>query len=75
MLIAGVVMVCVAVFLCLLFASLGVLMIGGIALGALVVAACVSPLLLPLLIPVGIYWFFSSRARKQRMASTMEHAV
>jgi hypothetical protein len=71
----GAVLACVAVFLCLLFASLGVLMIGGIALGALVVAACVSPLLLPLLIPVGIYWFFSSRARKQRMASTMEHAV
>ncbi len=75
LLIGGVVTLCVAVFLCLLFAGLGVLMVGGMALAAVIVAAAVSPLLLPLLIPIGIYWFFSARSRKQRHRLTMEQAV
>lgn len=75
MLIGGVVMVCVTIFLCLLFAGLGILMVGGMALAAVLVVAAVSPLLLPLLIPIGIYWFFSARSRKQRQRAVMEHAV
>jgi len=75
MLIAGVVMVCVTIFLCLLFAGLGILMVGGMALAAVLVVAAVSPLLLPLLIPIGIYWFFSARSRKQRQRAVMEQAV
>ena len=75
MLIGGVVVVCVAIFLCLLFAGLGILMVGGMALAAVLVVAAVSPLLLPLLIPIGIYWFFSARARKQRQRALLEHAV
>jgi hypothetical protein len=75
MLIAGVVMVCVTIFLCLLFAGLGILMVGGMALAAVLVAAAVSPLLLPLLIPIGIYCFFSARSRKQRQRAVMESAV
>jgi hypothetical protein len=75
MLIGGVVVACVAVFLCLLFAGLGILMVGGMALAAVIVVAAVSPLLLPLLIPIGIYWFFSARSRKQRQRAMLEHAV
>jgi hypothetical protein len=75
MLIAGVVMVCVTIFLCLLFAGLGILMVGGMALAAVLVVAAVSPLLLPLLIPIGIYCFFSARSRKQRQRAVMEQAV
>jgi hypothetical protein len=75
LLIGGVVTVCVAIFLCLLFAGLGILMVGGMALAAVIVAAAVSPLLLPLLIPIGIYWFFSARSRKQRQRAMIEHAV
>jgi hypothetical protein len=75
MLIGGVVVACVAVFLCLLFAGLGILMVGGMALAAVIVVAAVSPLLLPLLIPIGIYWFFSARSRKQRQRALLEHAV
>jgi len=75
MVIAGVVLSCVAVFLCVLFAGLGVLMVSGIALGGAVLLACVSPLLLPLLIPFGLYWFFVVRVRKQRQRALVDHAV
>lgn len=75
LLIGGVVMVCVAIFLCLLFAGLGILMVGGMALAAVIVVALVSPLLLPLLIPIGIYCLLSARSRKQRQRALPEHAV
>lgn len=66
---------CAAVFVSLLFASLGVLMVMGLALLALLLVAAISPLLLPLLIPVGICWWFSARRRKQRQTHLLEHAV
>ncbi|CUI07086.1 hypothetical protein [Massilia antarctica] len=66
LLIAGIVMLFVGVLLALLFAGLGVLAVGGLALGALVLALMVSPLLLPLAIPLAIVWYLASRARKQR---------
>lgn len=75
LLLAAVICTAVAVFLGMLFAGLGILMITGIVLLALVVSAAVSPLLLPLLIPVGLYWFFVSRPRKQRALAQLEHAV
>ncbi|MTV37552.1 hypothetical protein [Duganella radicis] len=75
MLLAGVIMTCVAIFLCLLFASLGVLAVFGVGLAAVVAVALVSPLLLPLLIPVGLYWLFVSRPRKQRLQATMQQPV
>jgi hypothetical protein len=61
MVIAAIAITCTAVFVSLLFASLGVLMVVGMALLALVLAAAISPLLLPLLIPIGIFWLFSAR--------------
>lgn len=64
MMIAAIAITCTAVFVSLLCASLGVLMVVGLAMLALVLVAAISPLLLPLLIPVGIFWWFSARSRK-----------
>ncbi|MBA5637493.1 hypothetical protein H3H37_10550 [Duganella sp. LX20W] len=75
MVVAAVALTCVAVFVSLLFASLGVLMVVGFALLTLLLVAAISPLLLPLLIPVGIFWWYSARQRKQRQAPSLEHAV
>ncbi|RFP10036.1 MULTISPECIES: hypothetical protein [unclassified Duganella] len=75
LLIAAVAITCAAVFVGVLFAGLGILMISGMVLLAVVVAAAVSPLLLPLLIPVGIYMIFRSRSRKQQQRAMLEHAV
>ncbi|MDM5179647.1 hypothetical protein PO883_20870 [Massilia sp. DJPM01] len=66
LLIAGLVMLCVGVLLALVFAGLGVLAVGGLALGAIVLALMISPLLLPLAIPLAIIWYLASRTRKQR---------
>jgi hypothetical protein len=75
MLLAGVIITCVALFLCVLFASLGILAVFGVALAAVIAVAAVSPLLLPLLIPFGLYWIFVSRPRKQRQQAMIEQAV
>jgi hypothetical protein len=75
LLLAGLIMTCVAVFLCLLFAGLGIMAVVGVALAAVIVVACVSPLLLPLLVPIGLYWLFVSRPRKQRRLATMQQAI
>ncbi|MQA42647.1 hypothetical protein [Rugamonas aquatica] len=75
LLIATVAITCAAVFVGVLFAGLGILMISGMVLLAVVVAAAVSPLLLPLLIPIGIYWIFRNRSRKQHRHAALEHAV
>ena len=75
MLLAGVILTCVALFLCVLFASLGVLAVFGVGLAAVIAVAVVSPLLLPLLIPVGLYWIFVSRPRKQRLQATLQQPV
>lgn len=75
MLFAALVCTAVAIFLGILFAGLGIMMIVGIALLAVVVMAAVSPLLLPLLIPVGLYWFLVARPRKQRTLAQLEQPV
>jgi hypothetical protein len=74
-LIAAVAVTCAAVFVGVLFAGLGILMVSALVLGAVVLLAAMSPLMLPLLIPVGIYWIFTHRSRKQRQRAMMEHAV
>lgn len=66
LLFAGFVMVVVGLVLAVVFAGVGVLLLGGLALGAFALAAAISPLLLPLLVPIAIIWFFVSRSRKQR---------
>ncbi|NYE63423.1 hypothetical protein FHW58_004653 [Duganella sp. 1224] len=75
LLLAGLIMTCVAIFLCLLFAGLGILAVAGVALAAVIVVACVSPLLLPLLIPIAAYWLLVARPRKLRRHAAMQQAV
>jgi hypothetical protein len=60
-------MLFVGAVLAVVFAGVGILCIGGLALGACVLALMISPLLLPLLVPVAIVWFFVSRSRRQRI--------
>ena len=72
MLLAGVIMLFVGAVLAVVFAGVGILCIGGLAIGACVLALMVSPLLLPLLVPLAIIWFFVSRSRKHRI---MQQAV
>ncbi|HEY1042461.1 MAG TPA: hypothetical protein VGE60_01225 [Telluria sp.] len=74
MLVAAVVMVFVGAVLALVFAGLGVMAIFGLALGAIVLAVAVSPLMLPLLVPVAIVWFVMKR-RKARAAQQVSAPV
>jgi hypothetical protein len=67
LLLAGVIMLFVGAVLAVVFAGVGILCIGGLAVGACVLALMVSPLLLPLLVPVAIVWFLVSRSRKHRV--------
>lgn len=57
----------VGALLMVVFAGVGVLLVGGLALAASLGLLAVSPLLLPILIPVAIIWFFVSRSRRNRM--------
>jgi hypothetical protein len=65
LLLAAVIVVLVGLFLAVLFAGLGILLVGGLALGAVALAAMLSPLMLPLLIPFGIFWIFYRRNQRQ----------
>jgi hypothetical protein len=69
---AGVIMLFVGGVLAVVFAGVGILCIGGLALGACVLALMISPLLLPLLVPVAIVWYLVGRSRKHRI---MQQAV
>ena len=68
LLIAAVVLTCVALLVGLLFAGLGVLMVVGLAALAIALCAALSPLLMPVAIVVGIVWFFNRRNRQRREA-------
>lgn len=67
MLLAGCILLGVGVLLAVVFAGVGILCLGGLAIGALALALLVSPLLLPLLVPLAIVWFLMARSRKQRV--------
>ena len=69
----AVVMMFVAVLVGFMMAGVGVVLILALALAAIVTMAAVSPLLLPLLLPFGIYWLMKRRSRKQA-APALEHA-
>jgi hypothetical protein len=72
-LIAVLVMLVVGAVLAVVFAGVGIILIGGLGIGAAVLALAVSPLLLPLLLPLAVIWYLVSRSRKHRMVR--EHAV
>lgn len=65
---APVILLCVAVFLVLLFSGLGVIVLGSLGLVALVLVLVALPFLLPLLIPVFIIWISIAIARRRKTA-------
>jgi hypothetical protein len=67
LIVAALVLVFVGAVLAVVFAGVGLLLTLGLGIGAVVVAAAISPLLLPLLIPAAIIWFFMHRARRNRL--------
>ena len=66
--IATVVMLFVGLVLAVVFAGVGVILLGALGLGAVSLALLVSPLLLPLLLPLALVWYLVSRSRKARLA-------
>jgi hypothetical protein len=60
-------MLLVGAILAVVFAGVGILAFGGLALGALVLVVLVAPLLLPLLVPVAIVWWLVGRSRRNRV--------
>jgi hypothetical protein len=75
MVIAAIAVTCAAIFVGFVFAGLGVLMVVGLALAGIVLAALIAPFTLPLLIPAAIVWYMVSRNRKHREKAAFEHAV
>ena len=55
----------VGVLLAVVFAGVGVILLGSLAIGAVVVALAISPLLLPLVIPVALVWYLMSRSSRK----------
>jgi hypothetical protein len=66
MMIAAIVMLVVGAVLAVVFAGVGIILLGALGVAALAVAAAISPLLLPLLLPLAVIWFFVSRSRRNR---------
>jgi len=66
-LLAACILMAVGVILAVVFAGVGILLLGAFLLAALCVALAVSPLLLPLLLPLALVWYLVSRARKPRV--------
>lgn len=65
LLIGAAALVFAGIVVALVFAGLGVMAVVGVAFGAVVLALAFSPLLLPLLIPVGIVWLLMRRNKKR----------
>ena len=63
MLLAIFISVITVAVLAVVFAGVGVILIGSLAIAALVLALAMSPLLLPLLIVVAIVWYAMRRPR------------
>ena len=72
---ATVIMIAVAIFLCVLFAGVGVLILATLALACFIVAVVIAPFLLPVLIPLAILWWIARRNRDKRAAALKAAAV
>jgi hypothetical protein len=68
-------MAVVGVVLALVFAGVGIILVGAFAVAAVALAAAISPLLLPLLLPVAVIWYLASRKRKVRDGHEPKHAA
>ncbi len=69
MLLAAVIVILVGLLLCVVFAGVGIMLVGGLAIGAVALAAMLSPLMLPLLIPAGIFWYFHRKNQRQQASA------
>lgn len=69
LLIGALVALFVGAVLALVFAGVGVVLVAVLALVAMVVAAALTPVLLPLLIPVAILWWLASRRKVKPVAA------
>jgi hypothetical protein len=67
-LIALFVLMLVGVVLTLVFAGVGIVLLGALVLAGLVLAATLAPLLLPLLLPLAVIWYLARRAPRQQRA-------
>ena len=68
-------MALVAVLLAVVCAGVGIIVVGALAVAAVAVAAAISPLLLPLLLPIGVIWYLVGRNRKARECVDQKSAV
>jgi len=75
LLIAAIAITCAAVFVGVLFAGLGILMVVGMTLLAVLLLAIIAPFTLPLLIPLGIVWLLMGRAKRQRNKQIKQHTA
>ena len=62
------ILLCVAVFLVLLFSGVGVVIMGSLALVGIVLVLVALPFLLPLLVPVFIIWISIVIVRRRKAA-------
>ncbi len=62
--VAGVILFCVAMLLAFVFVGVGLVVVGTLALVAVILAAVALPFMLPLLIPLFIVWLFCCIVRK-----------
>ncbi|MGX4642762.1 hypothetical protein [Massilia sp. SYSU DXS3249] len=67
MLIGLLVTIVVGAVLAVVFAGVGIVVIGALACAGIAVAAAVVPFLLPLLLPLALVWYLVSRSRRNRM--------
>jgi hypothetical protein len=66
-LLAGVIMLFVGALLAVVFTGVGIVLAGALALGLAMLALAISPLLLPLLLPLALIWYVFGRSRQQRL--------
>lgn len=68
LILAFVILFCVAILLAFVFAGVGLIVVGALALVGLILAAIAFPFLLPVLIPLFIVWAFCSIVRGSKKA-------
>lgn len=66
LLLAAVILFCVAILLAFVFAGVGLIVLGCFVLVGLILAAVAFPFLLPVLIPLFLVWLFCSIARRTK---------
>jgi hypothetical protein len=69
MLIGLLVTIVVGAVLAVVFAGVGIVVIGALALACFAVAAAIVPFLLPLLLPLALIWYLVSRSRRNRVVN------